>query len=106
MNILLKADDIVNKRAEEKIRQYGPFHECNERIASIASILIQKKITAEDIYYIQMAIKLGRQSFNHKEDNLLDLVAYAAALNNHKQNEQPAKESLSNISEGSSKSGI
>jgi len=87
-NILIKADEIVNKRAEEKERQYGPFHECNERIAALSSIMIQKKISAEDIYYIQMAIKLGRQSFNHKEDNLLDLVAYAAALNNHKENER------------------
>lgn len=87
-NILIKADEIVNKRSEEKERQYGPFHECNERIAALASIMIQKNISAEDIYYIQMAIKLGRQSFNHKEDNLLDLVAYVAALNNHKENER------------------
>lgn len=100
-NILVKADDIVNKRSEEKERQYGPFHECNERIAALASIMIQKKLTAEDIYYIQMAIKLGRQSFNHKEDNLLDLVAYAAALNNHKENERTAKSNLSPISEDS-----
>ena len=85
MNILIKADEIVNKRSEEDRRGYGPFHECNERIAALASIMIQKNLTADDIYYIQMAIKLGRQSFNHKEDNLLDLVAYAAALNNHKE---------------------
>jgi len=84
MNILTKANEIINERSEEKERMYGPFHECNERISKIASVLISKNITAEDIYYIQMAIKLGRQSFNYKEDNLLDLVAYAAALNNFK----------------------
>jgi hypothetical protein len=98
-NILVRANEIVNLRSEEKERQYGPFHECNERIAALASIMIQKKITAEDIYYIQMAIKLGRQSFNHKQDNLLDLVAYAAALNNFKEDERTNQTGLSGVSE-------
>ena len=84
-NILKEANEIVNERSQEAERQYGPFHECNERIAALAAIMIQKNITAEDIYYIQIAIKLGRQSFNHKEDNLLDAAAYIGALNNFKE---------------------
>ena len=82
MNILQKANEIVNLRSEEKERQYGPFAECNRRIAQIASSLCQKEITTLDIYHIQIAIKLGRETFAHKEDNLLDAAAYIGALNN------------------------
>lgn len=83
MNILEKANEIVNLRSEEKERQYGPFSECNNRAAIIASVLCGKEISIKDIYYFQIALKLARESFAHKEDNLLDLVAYTAALNNY-----------------------
>ena len=84
MNILEKANEIVNKRKEEKERQYGPFSLCNKKAAVIASILTGKNIDTEDIYYFQIALKLARQSHKHKEDNLLDLAAYIGALNNYK----------------------
>mgnify|MGYP001231350529 CR=1 FL=1 len=83
MNILKKADEIVNKRSEEKEREYGPFSECNRRAAVIASILSSKEITVEDIYNFQIALKLARESWSHKEDNLLDLVAFIGAKNNY-----------------------
>lgn len=82
MNILKKADEIVNERAEEKERQYGPFAECNEKAATIASVLCGKVITTKDIYNFQIALKLARESYSHKQDNLLDAVAYIGALNN------------------------
>lgn len=85
MNILEKANEIVNKRSEEKERQYGPFSLCNKKAAVIASILTGKILDAEDIYYFQIALKLARQSHKHKEDNLLDLAAYIGALNNYKE---------------------
>lgn len=81
MNILKKAHEIVYERKEEIERQYGDFHEGMERASQIASILCQKKISQSDMYYCMMALKLSRQSFNHKEDNLLDLVAYVSSLN-------------------------
>ena len=37
MNILKKADEIINEMSEEKERQYGPFEEGMERAAMIAS---------------------------------------------------------------------
>lgn len=92
MNILAKANEIINERAEEKERQYGPFIECNRRIAQIASILCNKDITVLDIYYFQIALKLGRETFAHKEDNLLDLAAYIGALNNFHNGEEPKSE--------------
>lgn len=84
MNILEKANEIVNIRSQEKERQYGPFSQGMERAALIASGSTGKNFTAEDIYMVMIALKLSRQSYNHKEDNLLDAAAYIGALNNYK----------------------
>ena len=35
-----------------------------------------------------IALKLSRQAYNHKEDNLLDCVAYMASLNDYQNNVQ------------------
>ena len=89
MDILKKAHDIIFLRSEEKLRQYGPFAECNKKIAQITSILTGKEITTEDVYKFQIALKLAREAYAHKEDNLLDLVAYVAALNNYHNGVEP-----------------
>mgnify|MGYP003666408645 FL=1 len=83
MNILKEADKIVNKRREEKQRMYGPFEEGMERAAIIASGCTGKNITAKDMYMCMVALKLSRESYSHKEDNLLDAVAYLGSLNNY-----------------------
>jgi len=83
MNILKEADQIINERSEEKERMYGPFGEGMERAAMIASGATGKKITAKDMYMCMIALKLSRESYNSKEDNLLDAVAYIGALNNY-----------------------
>ena len=83
MNILKEADQIINDRKEEKERMYGPFEEGMERAASIASLITDKEITAIDMYKCMIALKLSRESYNHKEDNLLDAVAYLGSMNNY-----------------------
>ncbi len=83
MNILEKANEIVNKRKEEKERQYGPMSWTNEQAAKIATVLSGKEISCKDIYYMLISLKLARESFSHKEDNLLDLAAYIGGLNNY-----------------------
>ena len=83
MNILEEANKIINTRSEEKERMYGPFEEGMERAAMIASGCTGKQLTAQDIYMCLVALKLSRQSYNHKEDNLLDAVAYLGSLNNY-----------------------
>jgi len=90
-NILKQADEIVNNRTEEKTRQYGPFGEGMERMAKIASVMINKELTAEDMFKILIALKLSRESFHHKEDNLLDCIAYIAALNNYEEEKKTSK---------------
>jgi hypothetical protein len=88
MNILEKANEIVNLRKEEKERTYGPFEEGMERAALIASGATGKMITASDMYIFMVALKLSRQSYNHKEDNLLDAVGYLASLNNYNEKQK------------------
>ena len=84
-NILKEADKIINERSEEKERGYGPMSLCNKKAAGIATILCNKKISVRDIYMMQIALKLARESHSHKEDNLLDLVAYIAGYNNYEE---------------------
>lgn len=87
MNILKEADEIVNKRSEEKTRMYGNFHECMQKTADMASLMSNKEINIKDAYNVLIALKLARQSNAHKEDNLLDAVAYIGSLNNLLENE-------------------
>ena len=82
MNILEEANKIVNERSEEKSRQYGPFSEGMKRAASIASGMSGKDITAHDMYIALVALKLSRQSYTFKDDNLLDAAAYLGAWHN------------------------
>jgi hypothetical protein len=82
MNILEKANEIVNLRSEEKERQYGPFEEGMSKAAELASIITGKEISTKDMYLCMVALKLSRESYSHKEDNLLDAVAYLGSLNN------------------------
>lgn len=83
MNILKEANQIINERSEEKERQYGPMMEGMERAAQILSLMIGEPVKTETMYKAMIALKLSRECYNHKEDNLLDAVAYLGALNNH-----------------------
>ena len=86
--ILQKAQEIIYERSEEKERMYGPMQEGMIEAAQIASLLSRKEITATDMYNCMIALKLSRQSYNHKEDNLLDCVAYMAGLNDYENSKQ------------------
>lgn len=84
-NILERANKIVNERSEEKERQYGPFSESMERAATLFNLMSPKNefITTQGMYRALIALKLSREAYGHKEDNLLDAVAYIGALNNY-----------------------
>ena len=83
MNILKKANEIINNRSEEKERQYGPIGDGFERAAQIAEGMSGKSWDANDIFIAMIALKFSRQSYNFKEDNLLDAVAYIGAWQNY-----------------------
>ncbi len=112
-NILEQANNIINNRSEEKERQYGPMGEGFERAAMIASGMSGKEWSAHDMYIAMVALKFSRQSYNFKEDNLLDAVAYIGAWQNyindtkpdhsgpdtHEEISQPKKELLTETTE-------
>ena len=83
MNILEEANKIVNERVQEKERQYGPFSESIEKTAKMASLMSNKDITTIDVFNVLISLKLTRESYTHKEDSLLDAVAYIGGLNNY-----------------------
>lgn len=85
MNILKRADEIVNQRSEEKERMYGPFLESMKRAATIynAASPANEQISVEGMYRAMIALKLSREAYSHREDNLLDAAAYIGALNNY-----------------------
>lgn len=80
MNILEQANKIVYENTDRS-KLYGSYHECNQRIADLMTILTGKQITVKDVYYLEVAMKLAREIQFHKEENLLDTVAYLTALN-------------------------
>ena len=88
-NILEQANNIINNRSEEKERQYGPMGEGFERAAMIASGMSGKEWSAHDMFIAMVALKFSRQSYNHKEDNLLDAVAYIGAWQNYINDTKP-----------------
>ena len=87
-NILETANNIVNNRTQEANRQYGSFNESMDKCSALASLMTGKEITTVDCFQVLNALKLSRQAHAHKEDNLLDLVAYVGAMNNYI-NEKP-----------------
>ena len=82
-NILNEANQIINNRSEEKERQYGPLGEGFERAAMIASGMSGRTWSADDMFIAMIALKFSRQSYNFKEDNLLDAVAYIGGWQNY-----------------------
>ena len=91
-NILKQADQIINERSEEKERQYGPMSEGMDRAAEIFNGMTGMNITGREMMKAMVALKLSRESYNHKSDNLLDCVAYLQALENY-ENEHHNKHS-------------
>lgn len=83
-NILAHANDIVNNRSEEKERMYGPFFETMERATRIYNEMNPKEqISTVGMYKALVALKLAREAYHHKEDNLLDAVAYMGSMNDY-----------------------
>lgn len=84
MNILEKAANILYNRGEERDRQYGPFDWSIEQTQRIASLLVNSEVSIDTVYAVLIALKLSRQSFSQKEDNMLDAIVYMAQWNDHK----------------------
>ena len=78
MNILKKADSLVNG---ERQSDYDDPVKNFELIARIASLCSGKELTPRDCCITLISVKLARQAFKHKEDNLIDACGYLEILN-------------------------
>ena len=83
-SILSEAEEIVNGSRHS---DYGDAEESFSRIATIASVMTGKELSPEDCCAVLMAVKLVRESFAHKRDNLVDLCGYAHIMNELNENE-------------------
>ena len=83
INILEHAQDIVYRRGEESARKYGPMKESMEKAAILASTMSGKDISAKDMYLCMVALKMSRESYSKKYDNILDTIAYLTAMVEH-----------------------
>ena len=81
-SILSEAEEIVNGSRHS---DYGDEKESFSRVATIASVMTGKELAPEDCCAVLMAVKLVRESFNHKRDNLVDLCGYTELMNRLKE---------------------
>lgn len=85
MNILKEADKLLNSIEGGRIEQYGSIQQNFADAARIASTMSIVPVSPREIYISIIALKLARESYKHKEDNLLDAVAYIAAWNDYEE---------------------
>lgn len=85
--ILDEVHDIIYVRNSEKEKQYGPFNEGMQRAAQIWSGMTGKDLTARDMYLALVALKLSRESYNPKYDNILDMLAYIVGMYENQKDE-------------------
>jgi hypothetical protein len=78
-----RAHSIIFDRTEETDRMYGPFSEGMDRAASIFTSSTGIKIEGRHMFIAMVALKLSRESYNHKSDNILDAIAYLQGLENY-----------------------
>ena len=86
-SILSEAEEIVNGNRQS---DYGDAANNFHRIANVVnSMYPQLNINAQQCCAVLMAVKLIREGFRHKRDNLVDLCGYAYIMNeiNDRKNE-------------------
>ena len=74
MNILEEANKITSTIKRE---EYGSPRENVNRIRQIASAILGRELTNDDIMAVMLSVKLSRQMHQHKRDNLVDIAGYA-----------------------------
>jgi hypothetical protein len=83
-SILSEAERIVNG---DRQADYSDPVANFKHIASIASAIMGKSVTAEECCIVMIAVKLARENYKHKRDNLVDLAGYVEILNRIKESE-------------------
>ena len=76
-SILQEAESLVNGDRQES---YGTVTENFGTIAELWSAVLKTKITPEQVGLCMIQVKVARQMYKPKRDNLVDISGYAATL--------------------------
>jgi len=76
-SILQEAERITTNSRQE---QYGNVEQSFSTYKGILKSTFNIELTEVEIVKVLMAIKLGREQYQHKRDNLVDLCGYAKLL--------------------------
>ena len=75
-DILERAGDLISS---ERAKIYGDAQLNHERIAQLWSIILDQKLTVEQVYQCMIAVKMSRLINSPKHlDSWIDIVGYAA----------------------------
>ncbi len=83
-SILSEAERIVNG---DRQADYSDPVENFKHIASIASAISKEELSPTTCAIVMIAVKLAREDYKHKRDNLVDLAGYVDILNRIKESE-------------------
>ncbi len=80
--ILDEAREIVVERSTNH-ENYGEFSESMARARLIFIGMTGRELPLEDMYKMLVALKMSRESFQHKRDNLVDACGYLQGLEDY-----------------------
>lgn len=83
-SILSEAERIVNG---DRQADYSDPVANFRHIAEIASAIIKEELSPTTCCIVMIAVKLARENYKHKRDNLVDLAGYVEILNRIKESE-------------------
>jgi len=83
-SILSEAERIVNG---DRQADYSDPVANFKHISAIASAIRKKGLSPTDCAIVMIAVKLAREDYKHKRDNLVDLAGYVEILNRIKEDE-------------------
>ena len=83
-SILSEAERIVNG---DRQADYSDPVANFKHIADIASAISKEELSPTTCAIVMIAVKLARENYKHKRDNLVDLAGYVEILNRIKENE-------------------
>ena len=77
--------------AEERQGEYGHSSDSLKSICGIAESVFGIELTPEELALVFVSAKLSRESYKHKDDNIIDCINYLAIALNEMRNEKRKK---------------
>lgn len=65
---------------KERGDDYGPIGKCMRHAAKICAVMWGLQLEARDIARVLFALKIAREQWKHKDDNIHDALAFLAIL--------------------------